>query len=90
GDALSHENLGRMRIADRTKISRARRPSFLKLIRPPRITPGDPRRHPASAHRIRSARICMAAMSGTIRDSALHLTITWTQLPATADDFIWQ
>jgi len=30
GDALSHENLGRMRIADRTKISRARRPSFFE------------------------------------------------------------
>jgi hypothetical protein len=30
----------------------------------------------------------MAAMSGTNRGGALLLTITWTQLPASGDDFI--
>jgi hypothetical protein len=89
GDALSHENLGRMRISRPHQHLPRSQPSFSESDSAvPNHRRGDPRRYRGSANRIRSARICMTAMSGTNRGGALLFTITWTQLPALGDDFI--
>ena len=84
GDALSHENL--LAAPESRKLASRH---FLEGDSASGIAAADIRRL-APPGQICSARICMAAMSGTSRVGDLHLTITWTQLPATADDFIWK
>jgi hypothetical protein len=80
GDALSHENLLRSPAAFFSKVIRRSRIATADVLANTSLSPGQ----------TRSARICMAAMSGTNRRKALHLTITWTQLPAPPHDFIFQ
>jgi hypothetical protein len=79
GDAMSHENLQRASTA------------ILDGDRPTRIAAadiaGNTSPNLAEPSRFRSARICMAGMSGANRAGALHLNITWTQLPPADDDF---